>query len=399
MKILSRIKVIDMTEGVAGPYASTILGDMGANVIKIERPDGDWGRSSGKKRGYDGDLNSQFIALNRNKRDLGLDLNKNEGHVILSRLLKNADVIISNYRPGVMKRFNLSYEDCRKISPNITYCTISGFGQKGEISHLPASDTVVQSISGMMDMIGDRDGQPLRISFPLIDMFAANNAVQAILLSLYSKKNEEKGAKIDISLMNTALAMMANPLSEYLIEGRLPQRHGNQNPSLSPAGSFQTADGKYITIAVLRESHWEKLCYAIDHSHLISDDYFNTNMKRLENREKLNQLLESVFKTKSSSEWIQKLQSADVLSAPLNNFEDIIKDHQFTSTMPLIEFNLPTETVRVIGNPISYNEKFFSADIHPPQKGEHTTEILSEEGYSSLQIKDLYNKGIVFGTD
>jgi crotonobetainyl-CoA:carnitine CoA-transferase CaiB-like acyl-CoA transferase len=397
MKILSGIKVIDLTEGVAGPYATSILGDMGANVIKIERPEGDWGRSAGKTRTTNPDLNSQFIAINRNKRDLGLNLKSSEGINILYRLLEDADVLVTNYRPGVMKRLNFSYEDCCEINQSITYCTISAFGQDTSFSKLPGSDTVLQSISGMMDLIGEPDRDPLRIAFPLIDMVAANNAVQAILLSLYAKKNGEKGSNIDISLINSALSLMSLPFSEYSIEKRLPQRHGNQNPNLAPAGSYRTSDGKYITIAVLRESHWKKFCIAIDYPNLENDDRYNTNTRRLENREKLNAFLEPIFLSKSSSEWYEKLREADVLIAPLNNFEDVMKDNELKSILSLIDIHLSKESLTVSGNPIMYNEEYFSLEIPPPRKGEHTTEVLLENGFSNAQIESYFKSGVVFG--
>ena len=194
-KVLAGISVVDMTEGVAGPYASTLLGDMGADVVKIERREGDWQRSSG--RGEPGRVgNAQFIALNRNKRDIGVDLDTPGGRAIVERLVSKADVVVSNYRAGVMAKLGFGHERCEELRPGIIYCTISGFGQQGEYSRLPASDTILQAMSGVMSVVGEPDGAPLRVGFPLIDMTAANQAVQGVLLALDGRLTGQGGANI-----------------------------------------------------------------------------------------------------------------------------------------------------------------------------------------------------------
>ena len=193
-KILSGIRVVDMTEGVAGPYAATLLGDMGAEVIKVERREGDWQRSAGS--GEPGRLgNPQYIALNRSKRDIGVDLNTTEGRGIVERLVSKADVVVSNYRAGVMAKLGFDYARCEALRPGIIYCTISGFGQEGTYARLHASDTILQAISGVMSVVGEPDGEPLRVGFPLIDMAAANHAVQSVLLALYGPPDRARGCK------------------------------------------------------------------------------------------------------------------------------------------------------------------------------------------------------------
>jgi crotonobetainyl-CoA:carnitine CoA-transferase CaiB-like acyl-CoA transferase len=196
--------------------------------------------------------------------------------------------------------------------------------------------------------------------------------------------------------MNAALAPMTMPFSEYLIEGKLPQRHGNQNPSLSPAGTFKTADNKYITIAVLRESHWKKFCHGINRPDLEEDSRFFNNTKRLENRRILNEILEPIFLSGTSDDWVGKLREADILCAPLNNFKDIVEDVNFDSTVPLLDIPFTTETVKVMGTPILFNGEFFPAEIPSPKKGEHTVEILSEFGYSETKINCFIKNGSVF---
>jgi len=387
-----------MTEGVAGPYAATLLGDMGADVIKVERPEGDWGRDSGRAAGKHA-MNAHFIALNRNKRDLGLDLRRQDARQVIERLLACSDVIISNYRPGVMQRLGLDYDRCRDVNPDIIYCTISAFGQEGAYAQLPGSDTVMQAVSGLMNLIGEHNGPPLRIGFPSIDLFAATYAVQGILLALYAKKEGRGGANLDVSLMNAALSLMTTPFSEYLIEGHLPGRHGNQNPSLSPAGAFKAADGKYITIAVLRESHWKKFCFAINRTDLETDSRFANNTLRLTNRDVLNEILAPIFLAKTASEWVAKLREADILCAPLNHFNEIVEDPDFTSTMPLLDITLPTGQVKALGAPVLFDGAFFPLRVPPPNKGEHTLEILSELGFSEKDVERLVQDGSVFVWD
>ena len=235
--ILSKVRVIDMTEGVAGPYAATLLGDMGAQVVKVERREGDWQRSAGK--GEPGRFgNPQFIALNRNKRDIGVDLDTGDGRRIVERLVSHADVVISNSRAGVMAKLGFSFERCKALKPDIIYCTISGFGQDGAYAQLPASDTILQAISGVMSVVGEPHGPPLRVGFPLIDMTAANSAVQSVLLALYGRLTGHGGAEIDVSLMAAAASLMCGGYTENLATGRLPPRQGNQNSLLAPAGAF-----------------------------------------------------------------------------------------------------------------------------------------------------------------
>ena len=277
--ILSKITVIDMTEGVAGPYATMVLSDMGANVIKVERPAGDWSRPADHSQ-VDGESNAQFIALNRNKRDIGLDVTSAEGRQILERLIAKADVLISNFRPGAMAKLGFGYERCQAIKPDLVYCTISGFGQDGPYAELPASDTIIQAMSGIMSLVGEPDGPPLRVGFPLTDMAAANAAVQAILLALFGRLSGHGGANIDISLMAAALALMGASYTRFLASGKTPLRQGNQNTNLAPAGAFKASDGRFLSIAVLRDSHWQKFCAALELSDLAGDPRWPAHTRR-----------------------------------------------------------------------------------------------------------------------
>ena len=392
--ILRDVKVVDMTEGVAGPYAATLLGDMGAQVIKIERQDGDWQRSAGK--GEPGRFgNPQFIALNRNKRDIGVDLGSAGGRGIVERLVSKADVVISNYRAGVMAKLGFDFARCKTLNPEIIYCTISGFGQDGAYAQLPASDTILQAISGVMSVVGEPDGEPLRVGFPLIDMTAANSAVQSVLLALYGRLTGQGSANIDVSLMAAAASLMCGGFTEYLASGRVPPRQGNQNSLLAPAGAFKVAGGRYITVAVLRDSHWQKFCAALGLESLASDTRFATNAARVAHRGELHAIITPLFETQPAEYWLDKLRAADILCGPINTVADVLADPALKACLPLLDIGLPN-AAQALGTPIRYNGKFFNAERPAPAKGQHTREVLAEIGYSAEEIEGFLQAGSAF---
>ena len=391
---LSDITVIDMTEGVAGPCAAMTLADMGANVIKVERPAGDWSRPNDHFH-VDGETNAQFIALNRNKRDIGLDVASVQGKAILSQMVAGADVLISNYRPGVMAKLGFGYEDAKAINDGLIYCTISGFGQDGPYAAAPASDTIIQAMSGVMSLVGEPDGPPLRVGFPLIDMAAASAAVQGILLSLYGRQNGYGGANLDISLMAAAAAMMSGGFTRYLASGKVPKRQGNQNATLAPAGAFQGADGRYLTIAILRDSHWRKFCSAMGLEDLTDDPRFQTNAVRVENRALLDDLITPLFASKPTAAWLELLREADILCGPINDFADVAADPNLTASLPLVD-PLAPNVPQAVGVPIRRNGAYSTTQRPAPAKGEHTTEILGEFGFSEAEIAAFLENAAAF---
>jgi len=393
-KLLSGVRVVDMTEGVAGPYASTLLGDMGADVVKIERREGDWQRSSG--RGAPGRFgNPQFLALNRNKRDIGVDLDTPGGRGIVEQLVSKADVIVSNYRAGVMAKLGFGPARCAELRPGIIYCTISGFGQSGAYARLPASDTILQAMSGVMSVVGEADGQPLRVGFPLIDMAAANQAVQGVLLALYARLNGQGGANIDVSLMAAATSLLCGSFTEHMATGLLPPRQGNQNSLLAPAGAFEVAGGRFITIAVLRDSHWRKFCAALALDALADDERFRSNAARVKHRAALDQIIQPMLLARTSEDWLARLRAADILCGPVNTVADVLADPALAACLPLIDTGLP-ETPRTLGSPLRYDGSFLSAGLRAPAKGEHTREVLEEAGYTAQAIEALLQEGGAF---
>ncbi|MCA8926662.1 MAG: CoA transferase [Alphaproteobacteria bacterium] len=392
--ILSNITVIDMTEGVAGPYAAMVLSDQGANVVKVERPAGDWSRPADHFQ-VDGEANAQFIALNRNKRDIGLDVASPGGRAVLERLVGRADVLISNYRPGVMAKLGFGYERCRVLKPDLVYCTISGFGQTGPYAELPASDTIMQAMSGVMSLVGEPDGPPLRVGFPLIDMAAANAAVQAILLALYGRLTGKGGAEIDISLMAAALALMSAGYTRFRASGKVPLRQGNQNTNLAPAGAFRAGDGRHISLAILRNEHWQKLCAALGLEDLAGDPRYATNALRVEHRAELDAIIEPLFAAEPAAYWVERLRAADILCGPINTFADVAGDPNLAAALPLVDPMAPS-VPEAIGVPIRRDGRYNATYRPAPAKGQHTREILAEFGFADDETETLLAEGAAF---
>lgn len=387
-KILEGVRLLDMTEGLAGPYAATLLGDMGASVLKVERPEGDW------LRGNEEPLRPAFVALNRNKRNLCLNLQQEGAAQVVRRLVERSDIVLSNYRMGVMERLGVGYEDCLRIRPGILYCTVSGFGQKGRYSGLPTSDTGLQAVSGIMDSIGEPDGVQMRVSFPLVDFFAASLAVQGILLGLLSARRGQPVQRVDVSLLNAAMALQSVLFTKYLMTGELPRRSGNQNPALSPGGSFQAQDGKYLTMTVLSQAHWEKFCRALGLEELLAEERFRTMSLRVRNRPALNGILGPVFLARSREEWLRTLAAAGIVCGPVNTLEDVRNDPGLMESISLLSFRLMGKEVQTMGNPLQMDEEYPPVRILPCLKGEHTVEVLAELGYSREETDRLISGGV-----
>jgi crotonobetainyl-CoA:carnitine CoA-transferase CaiB-like acyl-CoA transferase len=393
--LLAGVRVLELGEGVAGPLAASILGDMGAEVIKLERPSWDWARTSGGPLGDDS--SACFVAMNRNKRDIGLDLRYASALRVAAQLVATSDVVISNFRPGVMDRMGLGYSHCTQANSAIVYCTISAYGDRGRYRDVPGSDTVLQAMSGIMESVGEQKGPPLRVGFPLIDSCSALFAVQGIVAALYRRGSSDVGARLDISLLNTALALQALPLTEYLLDGILPTRLGNQNAALCPAGAFRARDNRYLSIVTLRDRHWRDLCAVLGRPELIEDGRFDDNARRIAHRGELNTILEAAFSQLDQAEWLTRLQTADVPCAPVNTFADIIGDPDLVESTPISTTTVPgSGSARTIGNPLKVDGEFLRLGAPPPAPGQHTVEILREIGLDDAQIHDMLSDGGAF---
>lgn len=391
-RALHDVRVLDMTEGIAGPYATSVLGDLGADVVKIERPQGDWARTSGAIL-HEG-FGSVFVAMNRNKRCLGLDLRTDDGQRVVRELVRRSDVIVSNYRPGAMDRLGLGAEDCARLAPGIVYCTVSAFDPGGTYAGLPGNDTGLQAASGLMNLSGEADGPPLRVAVPVVDFTAALFVVQGILAALH---NPDSARRVEVSLLNAAAALQALPLTEYLHSGEPPRRQGNQNAFLAPAGAFATADGRYLAVSCLRESHWHNLCQVLGREDLTRDPRFADNAARVAHRAALNAEIAPLLARRTQAQWLPLLREADVLTAAVNDFDDVLTDPGLGPTLPVADTGLSDDgTSRAVGYPVRFDARYPPVERGPARAGEHSAEVLRELGYTDTRIAELVTAGATF---
>lgn len=394
-KPLENLKVIDLTEGVAGPYAAQYLGDLGADVIKVERKEGDWGRTLGTiKYGF----STQFLALNRNKRNVCLDFKEPEGKRVLLSLFKHADIVVTSFRPGVMEKYGLGYEQIKKECPNLIYGRISGYGYVGPLSSKIGVDTVLQASSGIMSQVGPEDGQPYRIGFAVIDQVAARDLVTGILSAyLHYLKTGNVEGPVDVSLFTTATALQSQQWQDFFETGIPAKRVGNKNPVIVPSAVYETLDQRYISVAAVRNEQFERLCVVIGKPELSKLEKYKDNIERNKNRSDLEPILQSVFKEKTRDEWLEILENSDILVAPVYDMKDISQNQAMMESMPIAKYKLMDgQNIKAIGIPFSYNYKLVKEDNSPPANlGEHTEEVLLEIGYSSEDVEKLKKEKVI----
>ena len=317
---LQGLRVLDFGQGVAGPYCAQLLGDQGADVIKIEPPRGDWARTMGVQDGSG--LTGTFVAVNRNKRGLCLDLRRAEAVEIARRLALAADVIVESFRPGVMDRMGLGREALRGENPRLVYCSVTGFGDSGPNVDLPAGDSIMQAYGGLMSIIGERDGDPLRVGNVVSDMLAGANAFNGVLLALLKRTATRGGGDVRVALLDSIVAFQAPPLTEFLLTGKAPRRLGNEHPLIAPSGAVRTADGQ-INYTVF-DHQWPAFCESMGVASLASDARFADTGRRQRNRDALNAELGAIFATRTSREWLERLREMDILCAPINEYPALV---------------------------------------------------------------------------
>jgi len=285
-KPLAGVKVLDLSRVLAGPYCSMMLGDLGADVIKVERPKvGDETREWGPPEA--GGESAYYLCVNRNKRSITVDLKSPEGQEIIRRLAKRSDIVLENYKVGTLQRFGLGYEDLKRVNPSIIYCSITGFGQNGPYKDRPGYDFIIQGMGGIMSITGEPDGPPMKVGVAIVDITAGLFACSAILAALYHREKTGKGQYIDIALLDAMVAWLANVGSNYLVSGEIPKRYGNAHPNIVPYEPFKTKDGTYINIGVGNDRQWKKFCEIAGLEHLADDPRFATNPQRVIHRKEL----------------------------------------------------------------------------------------------------------------
>lgn len=386
--------VLELGQAVAGPYIGTLLADLGAEVIHIERPGvGDLARHWIPIRE---DLSFYFAVVNRNKKSMTLDLKKEKGREIFFKLAEKADVIVENFVPGVVRNLGVDYEAVKKINPDIIYCHVSGFGQDGPYRDRPAFDQLIQGEAGIISYTGTRE-TPCKINVPITDILASMYGVYAILAALLRRERTGEGIEIDISLFDCAVTMMLNLMNMVIVEGMSDEelRMGTKYFLATPYEPYPAGDGKLVNVVVATEWHWKEFCKAVGLGDLISDPRFATNQERLRHRGELEKIIVEKFKEKSRDEWVEILLNAGVPAGAVNTIKEVIDHPQTKHRKTIVEVEYPgLGKIKLFNNPVKFSGYEFKV-TRPPKLGEHTEEILKAIGYSSEEIEKLRAEGVV----
>ncbi len=397
MKLLEGIRVLDLTNVLAGPFATLHLALLGADVIKIENPGGgDLARKLGNVPEYNQKLlGTSYLAQNANKRSLTLNLKTDEGKEIFRRLLKTADVLVENFRPGVLSRLGFSYEEVHKINPDLIYCAISGFGQSGPDAFKPAYDQIIQGLSGVMAINGDERLNPLRCGFPVCDTVGGLNAAFAIMAALYHREHGGGGQYIDIALLDSIMPLMGWVAANLLIGGQQPVLLGNDNFTAAPSGMFRTQDG-YINIAANQQQQWEDLVDELGLTDLKNDPRFHERDARKGNRYQLTPLLEDKLTQKPTAYWVEKLNARDIPSGEILALEEALTSDQVQYRKVIENIEQPgIGQIKVFNLTAKFSETPAEITSPPPRLSEHTEAILVELGYKPGEIDDLKKKAAI----
>jgi crotonobetainyl-CoA:carnitine CoA-transferase CaiB-like acyl-CoA transferase len=376
------LKVLDMAQGVAGPHCGLLLAQHGADVVKLEPLGGDWGRALGKRYG---DLSAFGAVYNRGKRSIAVDLKTEEGLQVAKTLAAEADVILESFRPGVMARFGLDYETVAKVNPTVVYLSVSGYGQTGPNSKQPVTDSVMQAFSGLMSVNKDDRGMPQRIGVIAIDVFTGLYGFQAVAPALYRRMRVGKGAHLDVSLMQSALAFLSAKMIERHMEGPEPTLLG------APLGTYETSDG-YLNMNARRDAHYQALMTLIGRPELANDPRYATPDARVANREELDAIVRPKLKERSNVEWLKDFQTNDILAGPVNDFPDILDDPhvQAREAVRWLEHagigSIPMPLIP--GAPVPEGDLAIA-----PNLGQHTKEILIHLGYDESRITSMIETG------
>ncbi|MGE6716773.1 CaiB/BaiF CoA transferase family protein [Peribacillus frigoritolerans] len=393
-KALSRIKVLDLSRVVAGPVCTSILGDLGAEIIKVEGPD-----FLDETRAWFPpdieDISLYYMAVNRNKRAITVNLKTKEGIQIIKKLIQESDVIVENFKTGTMERLGLGYEDLKALNPKIIHCSITGFGHTGPYKQLPGYDFLAQAMSGFMSVNGTSNGEPVKAGIAMADLYAGLYAIISILAALEARNHTGRGQHCDISLMDSMVASLMNIGTGFLNTGNLPKRYGNQHPTLVPYQNFQTKD-KEIIIAVGNDRQFQRFCSLINTEELPQDERFATANARIIYREELIPKLQEVILTKTADEWLTLFQENNIPCGPINTLDRVFTDEQVIERQMIQEVEHPTVgIVKLLGSPIKLSDTPVTIERHPPLHGEHTEEVLLELGYDKQEIESFMEDKVI----
>ena len=374
---LHGVRVLELSRHLAGPYCAMMLGDLGAEVIKVERPSvGDETRHWGPP--FVGGESAYYLCCNRNKKSITLNLKEKRGAAIVQELARNSDVLIENFRIGGAAKLGLSYTELKAINPSLIYCSISGFGHTGSDRELAGYDALIQGRGGFMSITGERNGTPMKVGVAIVDVAAALFACNAILAALFTRERNGEGQHLDISLFDSQIALLANVGSSYLCSGGVPQRWGNTHASIVPYQAFQAADDLFV-LAIGNDGQWQRFCESSDMSAWAEDTRFATNPQRVAHRAVLIPMMETLLRRKTVAEWLQLCADADVPAGPVNTLDKVFGDSQALARGMLVEMPHPTAgTVRLAGTPFNLSTTPAQMRLPPPTLGQHTDEILKK---------------------
>jgi crotonobetainyl-CoA:carnitine CoA-transferase CaiB-like acyl-CoA transferase len=395
---LKGIRVLDLTRVLAGPTCTQMLGDLGAEIIKIERPEaGDDTRGFAPPFWPETKESAYFLGANRNKKSVTVDIAKPEGQALVHRLLEGGcDILVENFKVGALAKYGLGWEQLKAKHPGLIYCSITGFGQTGPYASRPGYDALVQAMGGVMSLTGDPTGAPQKVGIPIADLFAGLYGCIGVLAALNHRNATGEGQQIDIGMLDTHVAWLANQGMNYLATGENPPRLGNQHPNIAPYQEFPTKDG-YIILAVGNDPTFERFCKATGQEHLLSDPRFATNPIRVANRDHVTAMLTPVMQSKTTAEWIDLLEAQKIGCGPINTLEQVFADPQVQARKCVVEMpHASGQTVKVIANPVRLSGTPAEYRLPPPTLGQHTDEILRDMlGIGDPELADLRSKGIV----
>ncbi len=398
MTALSDLLILDLSRILAGPYATMLLGDLGARVIKVEQPGtGDDTRRWGPPFTANGE-SAYFLCVNRNKESITINLKEERGRALVRQLATRADVLLENFKVGAMAKLGLAYSSLHEINPALIYCSITGYGQTGPLADHPGYDTAIQAGGGLMSITGPAgaDGEPYKVGVAIVDITAGMNAAIAILAALHHRTLTGQGQHIDIALFDSQLGWLANVASNYLVSGETPQRYGNAHASIVPYQTMPTSDG-WIMLAVGNDGQFARLCGAIDRAEWAQDARFATNPARVAHRAILIDQLEAIFRTRSSNEWDALLSRAGVPFSPVSDIPTALAHEQTAARQMVQTVNHPTTgPIKLVGPVPKLSATPASIRSAPPRLGEQTEQVLGELlGYSKSEVQQLRTDGVI----
>lgn len=373
--VLRGIRVLDLTHVLAGPYATTLLADLGAEVLKIEKPGrGDTTRGTPP---FVGEVSHYFAAVNWGKRSVALDLKHPEGREIFLKLTEHADVVIDNFRAGTLEDLNLGYDVLRRANPRIIRCAISGFGQTGPLAHKPAFDAIVQAMSGFMAVTGERGGAPLRCGVSVGDVAAGAFALAGIALALYERERTGVGQEIDVGMFDSLVSFMSYYLTLYQVNGKEPPRVGSEHASMVPLSTYPTKDG-FVCVAAFNDSFWKRMCKALGHEDLAMDPRFATVRERQRNRDACNAALQAIFAERPTQHWVSLLEEVDVPVSPILGIGSLLQNPHLAARGLLRTIHTPEKDLRVAGQPLRMSAHVpDEKPLDPPALGADTQQVLA----------------------